>query len=52
MCDYLHDASSARSRNRMRQSQAKVVPSKSALRPDGEEIRLEKSDGYDIEKSE
>ena len=32
VCDFLHDASSARSRNRMRQSWAKVVPSKSALR--------------------
>ena len=32
VCDFLHDASSARSRNRMRQSKAKVVPSKSALK--------------------
>ena len=32
VCDFLHDASSARSRNRMRQSYAKVVPSKSASR--------------------
>ena len=31
VCDFLLDASSARSRNRMRQSYAKVVPSKSAL---------------------
>ena len=31
-CDFLHDASSVCSRNRMRQSQAKVVPSKSALK--------------------
>ena len=31
VCDFLHDANSARSRNRMRQSYAKVVPSKSAF---------------------
>ena len=31
MCDFLHDASSARSRNRMRQALAKVVPSRLAL---------------------
>ena len=31
VCDFLHDASSERSRNRMQQSYAKVVLSKSAL---------------------
>ena len=32
VCDFLHHASRARSRNRMRQSLAKVVPSNSALK--------------------
>ena len=40
VCDFLHDASSARSRNRMRQSQAKVVPSKSAFTNHSEPLGL------------
>ena len=40
VCDFLHDESSARSRNRMRQSTAIVVPSKSALRLFGLEMYI------------